>query len=99
MAKSNEIIKKFFKIFKAVWKTIAFRILYDKDLLWILNCIAINLSCFLYQKIYFEWDFVNLLVYCKDVNPCLNNGVCSTTERDYTCQCKYGYGGENCEIG
>ena len=43
--------------------------------------------------------FKLLLEYCKDVNPCLNDGLCSSTEAEYICECKYGFGGPNCETG
>ena len=31
-------------------------------------------------------------------NPCGNNGVCISTDGDYTCRCKSGYTGKTCEI-
>ena len=40
-----------------------------------------------------------LLEYCKDTNPCLNGGTCTTNDELYECTCVYGYGGPNCEIG
>ncbi|KAJ8314705.1 hypothetical protein KUTeg_006855 [Tegillarca granosa] len=32
-----------------------------------------------------------------DSNPCLNNGVCIDGINTYTCQCKGGYAGKNCQ--
>ena len=47
---------------------------------------SLNFCCFLSE-------------YCKDADPCLNGGSCSTNDTTYNCLCKYGFGGVNCEIG
>ena len=34
---------------------------------------------------------------CNESNPCMNGGECSIKENNYQCDCKYGFGGTNCE--
>ena len=44
-------------------------------------------------------------IYSTDINecmdsPCQNDGVCSNSEGDYSCDCTdTGYNGTNCETG
>lgn len=34
---------------------------------------------------------------CLEQNPCLNDGKCLNAEGNYSCFCKPGYEGRNCE--
>ncbi|KAI1286847.1 Fat-like cadherin-related tumor suppressor -like protein [Halotydeus destructor] len=39
----------------------------------------------------------NKLKFCSPINPCSHNGVCTELHMGYTCRCKPGFHGMNCE--
>lgn len=50
---------------------------------------------------FFIFFFLNLTCKdpCKSTKPCQNGATCVNNNGDYTCLCKPGYQGRNCEQG
>ena len=64
----------------------------------------IHILCLKFVQIFFCFiQYLNLVF--KDINecassPCQHEGICTTEYvGNYTCNCKIGYEGENCETG
>ena len=46
-----------------------------------------------------EFDYCIVDIDECELNPCLNQGTCTDGFQTYTCTCKTGFSGKNCEIG
>lgn len=53
------------------------------------------------EDVYLEGSHCEIRINICSSNPCLNGGICSPTYDDqdesYSCQCKEGFGGKNCQ--
>ena len=54
--------------------------------------------------IYFFYLVIGIVLYVSEIDecssdPCQNDALCQDRVNDYTCTCKDGYSGTNCEIG
>ena len=49
---------------------------------------------------YNQYNFLNyffFMIKAKTACPCLNDGICIQTNNNFTCSCKTGFNGTNCE--
>lgn len=60
-------------------------------------CSRVFSYTFVYQS---SWSFLCSIAavnVCAEKQPCKNGGECENKEDDYTCKCKAGFTGTNCE--
>ena len=59
-------------------------------------CVLISLTSYMIL-IYIGVNCETPVDHCKEA-PCQNQGVCSNSQTDFSCQCTEGYTGETCDL-